>query len=57
MNTLKMTLEELLQKQAGKYVAYQMLLQTTEWEEKRELILKRDEHNCQKCGKWATIKQ
>ena len=57
MDNAKIPFAELLQKQAGSYATYQMLLQTTEWEEKRGLILKRDNHKCGKCGKWATLKQ
>ena len=57
MDNPKISLIELLQKQAGNYVSYQMLLQTKEWHERRESIMNRDNHKCCKCGKWATIKQ
>lgn len=53
----KISFAELLQKQSGGYISYQMLLLTVEWQERRKKILDRDNNKCQKCGKWATLKQ
>ena len=57
MDNAKIPFADLLKKQAGNYVTYQMLLQTKEWYERRESIINRDNHKCCKCGKWATVKQ
>ncbi|WP_210521213.1 hypothetical protein [Hymenobacter terricola] len=39
----------------GNYIAYQRLLNTNEWFERRKSILKRDINLCQQCGKGSTI--
>lgn len=57
MEKPKIFFAELLQKQVGSYVSYQMLLQTIEWHERRRTILDRDNNKCCKCKKWATEKQ
>ena len=36
-------------------IPYEELLNTVEWREKREKILKRDDYYCQKCGKSETM--
>lgn len=56
MNKTKVSFAELVREHSGTYLAYQVLLNTVEWHERRELILERDDKKCQKCGKWATVK-
>lgn len=43
------TLKELLAENDGDYLSYQELLCTKEWRDFRKVILKRDNHQCQKC--------
>lgn len=45
------TLKELLAENNGEEPSYEELLYTKEWRDFRKLILKRDNHQCQKCHK------
>lgn len=45
---------ELRLEMKGQYVSYQLLLSTSEWYNKRLAIIKRDNHQCQTCGKEET---
>ncbi len=53
----KYTFKNLIEKHStSKYIPYQELLDTKEWYDKRNIILKRDFHKCQNCGEEETIK-
>jgi hypothetical protein len=39
----------------GDKIPYSELLQTNEWNAKRQKIISRDKQQCKKCGKWETV--
>lgn len=44
------TYAELLAENQNPYIPYEQLLNTSEWQKKRQKILDRDKHKCSKCG-------
>ena len=55
MNNTLSSYSALLKKYESHLIPYEELLCTKEWREKREVILKRDKHECKKCGAVSTI--
>jgi 5-methylcytosine-specific restriction endonuclease McrA len=52
--SLTLSYEELTLKFQGKRISYNDLLQADEWQNKRKIILRRDQNKCVKCQASST---